>query len=38
MGDSAGYHREVCIDKMTLDSVGRIIQTTPTHEGINPVK
>ena len=33
-----GFHREVCIDKMEFDSAGHIIQVTPTHEGIAPVK
>lgn len=37
MGDSAGYHREVCIDKMAFDSAGHIVQVKPTHEGIKPV-
>lgn len=38
MGDAAGYHREVCIDKMEFDAAGHIIQVTPTHKGIAPVK
>jgi arabinoxylan arabinofuranohydrolase len=37
MGDSAGFHREVCIDKMEFDDAGHIIRVTPTHEGIKPV-
>ncbi|MBN2683739.1 MAG: family 43 glycosylhydrolase [Pontiellaceae bacterium] len=38
MGDSAGFHREVCIDKMEFDDAGHIIRVTPTHEGIQPVE
>ena len=37
MGDSAGFHREVCIDKMEFDANGLILQVIPTHEGIEPV-
>jgi arabinoxylan arabinofuranohydrolase len=36
MGQSAGYHREVCIDKLEFSEDGRIRQVSPTHEGINP--
>ena len=38
MGREAGYHREVCIDKMEFDESGHIIQVTPTHAGIQPVR
>jgi len=38
MGPSAGYHRETCIDRMTFDADGRILQVRPTLEGIPPVK
>ncbi len=38
MGREAGYHREVCIDKMEFDADGHIIQVTPTHKGIEPVE
>ncbi len=34
MGWSAGFHREVCIDKMTFDENGNILQVTPTLTGI----
>jgi len=34
MGSAAGYHREVCIDKMELTSDGHIILVRPTHRGI----
>ncbi len=38
MGREAGYHREVCIDTMEFDAAGHIIQVTPTHQGIAPIK
>lgn len=34
MGDAAGFHREVCIDRMYFDEQGRIIPVKPSHEGI----
>jgi beta-xylosidase len=34
MGRSAGYHREVCIDKMEFNADGSIKPVTPTLEGI----
>ncbi|MFT2011306.1 family 43 glycosylhydrolase [Pontibacter sp. 13R65] len=37
MGESAGYNREVCIDKMEFNPDGSIKQATPTHAGIKPV-
>ncbi|AQQ08769.1 Arabinoxylan arabinofuranohydrolase precursor [Sedimentisphaera cyanobacteriorum] len=37
MGRSAGYHREVCIDRLKFDQSGKIIRTEPTHKGISPV-
>lgn len=37
MGDRAGFHREVCIDRMEFDGMGRILRVTPTHDGIAPV-
>ena len=30
-----GIHREVCIDRLTFDKKGRIIQVTPTQEGVS---
>ena len=30
MGEAAGYHREVCIDKMKFNKDGSIIQVIPT--------
>ena len=36
MGRSAGYHREVCIDKLTFDGAGNILPVAPTHRGIAP--
>ncbi|TDD94745.1 beta-xylosidase [Flavobacterium cellulosilyticum] len=38
MGESAGYNREVCIDKMEFNTDGSIKPTIPTHKGIKPVK
>lgn len=38
MGRSAGFHREVCIDKMEFDDEGNIIKVIPTLEGIDPIK
>lgn len=38
LGNGPGYHREVCIDKMTFDADGKILRVTPTHEGIEPVR
>ena len=34
MGRSAGFHREVCIDKMQFDTDGKIILVKPTHSGV----
>lgn len=34
MGRAAGYHREVCIDKLEFNMDGSIIKTIPTHKGI----
>lgn len=33
-----GYHREVCIDKMTFDKKGNIKPTIPTVKGIKAIK
>ncbi|KDN55065.1 family 43 glycosylhydrolase [Flavobacterium seoulense] len=38
MGRSAGYNREVCIDRLYFDEEGNIIPVKPTLEGIQPVK
>ncbi|MFH6993857.1 family 43 glycosylhydrolase [Flavobacterium sp. FlaQc-48] len=38
MGDAAGFHREVCIDKLEFNKDGTIKQVMPTHVGINAVK
>ena len=37
MGGPAGFHREVCIDKLTFAEDGSIIEVTPTTAGIAPV-
>ncbi len=37
MGSSAGFHREVCIDRMEFDGMGRILRVKPTHAGIAAV-
>jgi len=38
MGESAGYNREVCIDKMEFDDNGAIKKVIPTLTGIKPIK
>lgn len=38
MGNSAGYNREVCIDKLEFDADGNIKKVIPTLNGIKPVK
>ncbi len=38
MGDAGGFHREVCIDKLTFDKSGKIITVRPTLTGVAPVK
>ena len=37
MGRPAGFHREVCIDKLEFDAEGNIIPVVPTLKGIDPV-
>lgn len=37
MGPSAGFHREVCIDKMQFSASGELLPVAPTHKGISPV-
>jgi len=37
MGQSAGYNREVCIDKLEFDKDGSIKPVKPTHEGIKAI-
>jgi arabinoxylan arabinofuranohydrolase len=37
MGRDAGYHRELCIDRMHFEPDGRIRRVQPTHEGVGPV-
>ena len=34
LGSAAGFHREVCIDRMEFDSSGSILKITPTHQGL----
>jgi arabinoxylan arabinofuranohydrolase len=38
MGDAAGFHREVCIDKLEFNPDGSLKPVQPTHAGIQPVK
>lgn len=38
MGDAAGFHREVCIDKLEFNADGSIKPTVPTHKGIALLK
>lgn len=37
MGDAAGFHREVCIDRLQFDKKGNIIPVVPTLKGIAPI-
>ena len=37
LNNGPGYHREVCIDRLTFADDGTINQVQPTHEGIKPV-
>ncbi|NML64846.1 family 43 glycosylhydrolase [Hymenobacter sp. RP-2-7] len=37
MGGNAGFHREVCLDKLTFNPDGSIQPVVPTHAGISPV-
>ncbi|PTX92257.1 hypothetical protein DB346_25000 [Verrucomicrobia bacterium LW23] len=37
MGWDAGYHREVCIDRLEFNSDGSIKEVLPSHAGISPV-
>lgn len=37
LSNGPGYHREVCIDRLTFADDGTINQVTPTHQGIAPV-
>jgi arabinoxylan arabinofuranohydrolase len=34
MGQAAGYHREVCIDRLEFDEQGFIVRALPTHKGV----
>ncbi|AOM79431.1 family 43 glycosylhydrolase [Pedobacter steynii] len=38
MGQSAGYHREVCIDKLEFDANGNIKVVQPTLKGVSLLK
>ncbi|RAV98243.1 family 43 glycosylhydrolase [Pseudochryseolinea flava] len=38
MGRDAGFNREVCIDHLTFDSNGKIIEVIPTLEGVGGTK
>ena len=37
MGRAAGYHREVCIDKMEFNPNGTIRPVNPTHQGVGKI-
>jgi GH43 family beta-xylosidase len=37
MGESAGYNREVCIDKLEFNKDGSIKKVKPTHEGVKAI-
>ncbi|NLB03047.1 MAG: family 43 glycosylhydrolase, partial [Bacteroidales bacterium] len=34
MGRAAGFHREVCIDKMEFGAEGSLLPVVPTHKGV----
>jgi len=38
MGDDAGFHREVCLDKLEFNLDGSLKPVVPTHAGIQPVR
>ena len=38
MGDAAGFHREVCMDKLEFNQDGTIKEVIPTHTGVNAIK
>ncbi len=38
MGRNAGFHREVCIDKLEFETDGSIIPVVPTLSGIEPLR
>lgn len=38
MGDAAGFHREVCIDRLQFDKNGNIITVIPTLKGVLPLQ
>ena len=38
MGRAAGFHREVCIDKMEFGADGSILPVVPTHKSVEPQK
>lgn len=35
MGEAAGYHREVCIERLYFDDAGYVLPVKPTHMGIS---
>jgi len=37
MGEEAGFHREVCIDRLVFNEDGSIARTQPTLEGVNSI-
>lgn len=37
-GGAGGFHREVCINKLTFDENGMINEVIPTTKGIDPIK
>ena len=38
MGEAAGFHREVCIDKLVFNTDGTIKEVIPTHQGVGAIK
>lgn len=37
LSNGPGYHREVCVDKLSFNADGTIKRTTPTRRGVDPV-
>ena len=38
LSNGPGYHREVCVDRLTFNDDGTIQRVTPTNRGIDPVQ
>jgi len=38
LGSGPGFHREVCIDKMSFSPDGKINRVTPTNKGVSAIR